>query len=178
MPWLHFNPRIDLVPILQKAEWAPGPVWMGGTSYPDWDSISDHPTRTQSLYRLSYPAHIMQYTPVSEMHGTTVRHVSCTQIVEWSMKQWILVGYIFELWPFRRQECQVSAELRETFPSNAQTWCCSACSVMQQYLCASPTVLLHYTWSVNTYLWKWLICTTCLAMCTVVKVSLPVCISW
>jgi len=45
------------VPILQEAGWAPGPVWTGGKSRPHWDSIPDHPARSQSLYRLSYPAH-------------------------------------------------------------------------------------------------------------------------
>ena len=46
----------DLVPILQEAEWAPGPVWTGGKSRPHRDSIPDRPARSQSLYRLSYPA--------------------------------------------------------------------------------------------------------------------------
>ena len=36
---------------------APRPVWMGGKSRPQRDSISDRPTRSQSLYRLSYMAH-------------------------------------------------------------------------------------------------------------------------
>ena len=34
MPWPHFTPRKDPVPILQEAGWAPGPVWMGGKSIP------------------------------------------------------------------------------------------------------------------------------------------------
>ena len=32
---------------------------MGGKSRPHRDSISDRPSRSQSLYRLSYPAHII-----------------------------------------------------------------------------------------------------------------------
>jgi len=35
-----------------------GPVWTGGKSRPYRDSIPDRPTRSQSLYRLSYPANI------------------------------------------------------------------------------------------------------------------------
>jgi len=31
------------VPILQEAEWAPGPVWTGGNSRPHRDSIPDRP---------------------------------------------------------------------------------------------------------------------------------------
>ena len=46
----------DPVPILQEAGWAPGPVWTGGKSRSHRDSIQDRPARSQSLYRLSYPA--------------------------------------------------------------------------------------------------------------------------
>ena len=53
----HFTPEKDPVPILQEVGWAPGPVWTGGKSRPHRDSIPDRPARSQSLYRLSYPAH-------------------------------------------------------------------------------------------------------------------------
>ena len=56
-PRPHFALGKDPVPILQEAGWAPGPVWKGGKSRPQWDSIPDRPARSQSLYRLSYPAH-------------------------------------------------------------------------------------------------------------------------
>ena len=46
-PRPHFTPGKDLVPILQEAEWAPGPVWTGGKSRPHWDSIPDRPARSQ-----------------------------------------------------------------------------------------------------------------------------------
>ena len=55
-PRPHFTPGKDLVPILQEAGWAPGPVWTDGKSRPHRDSIPDRPARSQSLYRLSYPA--------------------------------------------------------------------------------------------------------------------------
>jgi len=57
MPWPHFTPGKDPVPIAQEAGWAPGPVWMGIKSRPHRDSIPDRPAHSQSLYRLSYPAH-------------------------------------------------------------------------------------------------------------------------
>ena len=44
------------VPIVQEAGWVSGPVWTGGKSRPHRDSIPDRPARSQSLYRLSYPA--------------------------------------------------------------------------------------------------------------------------
>ena len=50
-------PEKDPVPILQKAGWAPRSVWVGGKSRPHCDAIPDRPARSQSLYRLSYPAH-------------------------------------------------------------------------------------------------------------------------
>ena len=56
--WPHFIPRKDPVPILQENGWAPAPVWTGGKSRPHQDSIPDRPTHSQSLYRLSYSAHI------------------------------------------------------------------------------------------------------------------------
>ena len=56
-PRPHFTPGKDPVPISQEAGWAPGPVWTGGKSHPHRDSIPDRPARSESLYRLSYPAH-------------------------------------------------------------------------------------------------------------------------
>jgi hypothetical protein len=57
-PRPHFTPGKDPVPILQEAGWTPGPVWTCGKSRPHRDSIPDRPARSQSLYRLSYPAHV------------------------------------------------------------------------------------------------------------------------
>ena len=65
-PRPHFTPGKDPVPILQEAGWAPGPVWMGGKSRPHRDSIPDPPARSQSLNRLSYPAHTPSSAVVKE----------------------------------------------------------------------------------------------------------------
>jgi hypothetical protein len=55
------TPGKDPVPIVQEAGWAPGPVWTGAENLaPTGIRSPDRPTRSQSLYRLSYPAH---YTP-------------------------------------------------------------------------------------------------------------------
>ena len=59
----HFTPGKDPVPILQMAGWAPGPVWTGGKSRPNRDSIPDRPARSQSLYQPSYPAHTSSPLP-------------------------------------------------------------------------------------------------------------------
>ena len=55
-PRPHFTSGKDTLPILQEAGWAPGPVRTGGKSRPNRHSIPDRPARSQSLYRLSYPA--------------------------------------------------------------------------------------------------------------------------
>ena len=67
-PWPDFTPGKDPVPILQEAGWAPRPVWTGGRSRPHRDSIPDRPVRSQSLYRLSYPAHIWHVLQQDNIH--------------------------------------------------------------------------------------------------------------
>jgi hypothetical protein len=52
------TPGKDPVPIVQEAVWAPGPVWTGAENLTLIGIRSpDHPALSQSLYRLSYPAH-------------------------------------------------------------------------------------------------------------------------
>ena len=54
-----FTPGKDPVPIVQEAGWAPGPVWTGAENLaPTGIRSPDRPARSQSLYRLGYPAHI------------------------------------------------------------------------------------------------------------------------
>jgi len=53
-----FSPRKDPVLIVQKAGWAPGPVWTGAENLASTGiRCPDRPSRSQSLYRLSYPVH-------------------------------------------------------------------------------------------------------------------------
>ena len=59
-PRPYFTPGNDPVPIVQEDGWAPGPVWTGGKSRPTGIRSPDRPDRSQSLYRLNYPAHIKQ----------------------------------------------------------------------------------------------------------------------
>jgi len=68
MPRTLFTPGKDPVPIVQEAGWAPGPVWTGaenlapiGIRSPPPTGIRppDRPARSQSLYRLRYPAHTL-----------------------------------------------------------------------------------------------------------------------
>jgi len=52
------TPGKDPVSIVQEAGWAPGPVWTGAENLvPTGIRTPDRPGRSQSLYRLRYPAH-------------------------------------------------------------------------------------------------------------------------
>jgi hypothetical protein len=58
MPQPLFTPGKDPVSIVQEVGWAPGPVWTGAENLdPTGIQSLDHPARSKSLYRLSYPAH-------------------------------------------------------------------------------------------------------------------------
>jgi hypothetical protein len=58
MPWPLSTPGKDPVPIVQEAGWAPGPVWTGAENLsPTGIRSPNRPAHSQSLYRLSYPAH-------------------------------------------------------------------------------------------------------------------------
>jgi hypothetical protein len=57
-PRPYFTPGKEPVPIIQEAGWAPGPAWTGAENLaPTGIRSPDLPARSQSLYRLSYPAH-------------------------------------------------------------------------------------------------------------------------
>jgi hypothetical protein len=61
-PRPFFTPGKDPVPIVQEAGWAPGPVWTGAKNLaPAGIWSPDRPARSQSLYRLSYPAPNFRY---------------------------------------------------------------------------------------------------------------------
>jgi hypothetical protein len=69
----------DPVPIVQEAGWAPAPVWTGveNLAYTGIRS-PDHPARSQSLYRLSYPAHTpTRYLPQISFPSLPVPVPSC-----------------------------------------------------------------------------------------------------
>jgi len=53
-----FTPGKDPVPIVQEAGWTPGLVWTGAENLaPTGIGSPNRPARSQSLYRLRYPAH-------------------------------------------------------------------------------------------------------------------------
>ena len=51
----RFTPGKDPIPIVQEAGWAPGPLWTSAENLaPIGIRSPDRPTRSESLYRLSY----------------------------------------------------------------------------------------------------------------------------
>ena len=57
-PGRSFTPDKDVLPIVQEAGWSPGPVWTVTVNLtPTGIRSPDRPTRSQSLYRLSYRTH-------------------------------------------------------------------------------------------------------------------------
>ena len=62
-------------PFYRRLCGSPGPVWTGGKSRPHRDSIPDRPARSQSLYRLSYRAHLLnmvQYNNINSQLDTII----------------------------------------------------------------------------------------------------------
>ena len=65
-----FIPGKDPVSIAQEAGWAPGSVWTGTENFaPRGIRSPDRPARSQSLYRLSYPARSCEFGLQYFVHG-------------------------------------------------------------------------------------------------------------
>ena len=76
-PRLLFTPGKYPVPIVQEAGWAPGPVWTGAENLaPTGIRSPDRPARSQSLYRLSYPAHYVLYRQHILLRGERQRWIN------------------------------------------------------------------------------------------------------
>jgi len=58
LPGRTLPPGKTRYPFYRRLDGIPAPVWTGGKSRPHRDSIPDRPAPSQSLYRLSYPAHV------------------------------------------------------------------------------------------------------------------------
>ena len=81
-----FTPGKDPVPIVHQAGWVPGPVWTGAENLsPTGVQSPDRPARSQSLYRLRYPAHdgtdrlsrnSSSHPPLSTLHPKWVMALS------------------------------------------------------------------------------------------------------
>jgi hypothetical protein len=67
----RFTPRNDPVPIVQEAQWAPGPVTGTENLAPTGIRSPDRPAHSESLYRLSYPDPPMDNTNVAIIIITT-----------------------------------------------------------------------------------------------------------
>jgi len=77
----HFTLGKDTIPIVQETRWAPEAGWTGGKSRPHRDSIPDCPSRSQSLYRLSYPAHWSYVEQVAGLYCYLLHIICCSLVI-------------------------------------------------------------------------------------------------
>ena len=70
-----FTPGKDPLPIVREAGWAPGLVWTCAENFaPTGIRSPDRPARSQSLYRLSYQAHLqLRYSNQKNFLTVTLR---------------------------------------------------------------------------------------------------------
>ena len=75
-----FTPGKNPVPIVQETGWAPGPVWAGAENRVATGIRSpDCPARSQSRYRLRYPAHSDNLEPntfYGRIHRGSIRSLT------------------------------------------------------------------------------------------------------
>ena len=90
-----FTPGKDPVPIVQEAGWAPGPVWTGAQENlaPTGIRSPNRLARSQSLYRLSYPAHNFQdrvyfFLPESKLQ-TNIYWQTCVHYLAPNICLWV-----------------------------------------------------------------------------------------
>jgi len=81
----HFSPRKDLVPIVQEAAWAPGPVWTDAKILPPplFFLTSSHPTCSEALYQLCcfgplLLMHLPEFTVTLGFNGSVIQYLLCT----------------------------------------------------------------------------------------------------
>ena len=74
----RFTSGKDPVPIVQKAGWAPGPVWTGAENLaPTGIRSPGRPVRSESLYRLSYPGCCVVIT-TQQAYRAGIYQMRCT----------------------------------------------------------------------------------------------------
>ena len=97
-----FNSWKDPVRLVQEVGWTPGPVWTGAENLvPTGIRSPERPARSQSLYRLSYPAHVAELavhkSPVTDCRGDHVlmscglifvgsQHLPCCMSLVWRLE--------------------------------------------------------------------------------------------
>jgi len=92
-----FTPGKDPVPIVQEAGWSPGPLWTGADNLvPTGIRSPGRTARSQSLYRLSYPAPSLDGVPSKPVYHTVtyeeryIPEVVLIQLTLLMMSTWLL----------------------------------------------------------------------------------------
>ena len=130
----HLYPVKDPVPIVQKAGWAPGPVWTGRTSRLHRDSIPDRPARSQSLYRLSYRAHNNKISNIRKLTAwnTSKYGYKCFSARHEGLGEWRYSSTYSSLWPVYGGESSPSRRGRFTQVQTLRT----------NLMCVGPCIIL------------------------------------
>jgi len=90
-----FTPGKDLVPIVQEADWAPGPVWTGADNLaPTGIRSPDRPARSQSLYRPRYLAHENGKESSLSAHANGINELYIAQCM------WRVTVHVVSEYPF------------------------------------------------------------------------------
>ena len=84
----RFTPGKDPVSLVQKAGWAPGPVWTGAENLsPTGIRSPDRAARSESLYRLSYPGLNSTFTLVNTRNTVDDLNMALLRIDEGCMPE-------------------------------------------------------------------------------------------
>ena len=91
-----FTPKKDPVSIVKEAGWAPGPVWTGAESLVHTGiRFPDRPARSQWLYRLSYPAHVVAEGLIEDINIFTKKNFPGSHTIRYSVFQLTMSPEIF-----------------------------------------------------------------------------------
>jgi len=125
------NPGKDPVPIVKEARWASRPVWTGGKSRPHRDSIPDSPARSQSPYRLSYPAlqFVKEYTKLTsknelDFNMRTDEHSTSTNNTFRSIFLLLISPHNFLFW-YVSLTAHNARRFDMVLDSTSLWWCCN-----------------------------------------------------
>jgi len=162
MPQPLFTPEKDLVPIVQEAGWASGPVWTGAENLvPTGIQSPDRPARSQSLYWLCYPAHCMKYgfkkfhpRTDGENEGTIVVKLEVTCRAKWQVSAGGAIPS--PMWPVTEPisstQSTIFTLISGVLKVGSELWVVSHCNYASNFCMIWRTHIKNYHYAENTVL--------------------------
>jgi hypothetical protein len=114
-PRPHFTPGKDPVSTVQQSVWAPAAVWKAGKSRRHRYSIPDRPGRSQSIYRLTYPAHTNIYL-LTAWCRVVLEKLTSLQLVKKFPEFHLTRRFINALTSVRHLSLSWASPLQSTYP--------------------------------------------------------------